>query len=91
MAKRRHNKSKMIREMLAEKPDATAKEIIDALAAKRVKVSPAYIYILKSKTGKPKPAALNGIEALVKAKKMSDQLGGVNKARELLALLAKLV
>jgi len=96
MAKRRHNKSALIREIQAEKPDATAKEIVDALAAKRVKVTAAYIYALKAKkgtakNGKPKPAALDGVEALVRAKKMADALGGVDKARELLAALAQLV
>lgn len=43
------------------------------------------------RNGKPKAAALSGVEALVKAKKMADQLGGVDKARELLAALARLV
>jgi len=91
MAKRRHNKSALIREIQAEKPDATAKEIVDALAAKRVKVTAAYIYALKAKNGKPKPAAFAGVEALVQAKKMADALGGVDKAREVLAALAQLV
>jgi len=91
MAKRRHNKAAMIREIQAEKPDATAMEIVAAMAAKRVKVTPAYIYALKAKNGKAKSAALGGVEALVMAKKMADQLGGVDKARELLATLAQLV
>lgn len=90
MAKRRHNKAALIRQIEAEKPDATAAEIVAALAAKRVKVTPAYIYALRAK-GNGKPAALSGIDALVKAKKMADALGGVDAARELLAALAKLV
>ena len=96
MAKRKHNKSALIREFMAKKPDATAKEIVDALAAKKVKVTAAYIYALKAKNGKPKAGkakstALGGVDALVKAKKMADQLGGVDQARELLATLAQLV
>ena len=96
MAKRRHNKAALIREIQAEKPNATAKEIVDALAAKRVKVTAAYIYALKGKNGtanngKPKKATLGGVEALVQAKRMADALGGVDKARELLAMLAQLV
>jgi hypothetical protein len=96
MAKRRHNKAALIREIEAEKPGATASEIVAALAAKKVKVTPAYIYALRAKgskprNGKPKAAALSGVEALVKAKKMADQLGGVDAARELLAALARLV
>ena len=96
MAKYKHNKSALIREYMAKKPDATANEIVDALAAKKVKVTTAYIYALKAKNGKPKAgkaksATLGGVEALVKAKRMADQLGGVDKARELLATLAQLV
>jgi hypothetical protein len=96
MAKRRHNKAALIRQIEAEKPGATASEIVAALAAKKVKVTSAYIYALRAKgskpgNGKPKTAALGGVDALVKAKKMADQLGGVDKARELLGVLAKLV
>jgi hypothetical protein len=96
MAKRKHNKSALIREYMAKKPDASAKEIVDALAGKRVKVTAAYIYALKAKNGKPKAgkaksAALGGVDVLVKAKKMADQLGGIDQARELLATLAQLV
>jgi len=95
MAKR-HNKAALIREIQAEKPSATAKEIVNALAAKRVKVTAAYIYALKAKkgaakNGKPKSSALDGVQTLVQAKKMADALGGVDKARELLAALAQLV
>ena len=96
MAKRKHNKSALIREYMAKKPDATANEIVDALAAKKVKVTAAYIYALKAKNGKPrngkpKAAALNGVDALVKAKRMADALGGVDAARELLAALSRIV
>lgn len=95
MAKRKHNKSALIREYMAANPEAPAKEIVEALAAKKIKVTPAYIYVLKgkdkSKGRKPKAAALSGVDALVKAKKMADELGGVDAARELLAWVAKLV
>jgi hypothetical protein len=91
MAKRRHNKAALIREIQAAKPEATAKEIVDALAAKNVKVTAAYIYALKGKNGRPKSGTFDGVEALVQAKKMADALGGVDKARELLAALAQLV
>jgi hypothetical protein len=91
MAKRRHNKAALIREIQAQKPDATANEIVAALAAKKVKVTPAYIYALRAKNGKPKAGAVKGVDALVKAKKMADALGGVDAAREMLAWVAKLV
>jgi hypothetical protein len=91
MAKRRHNKAALIREIQAEKPDATANEIVAALAGRKVKVTTAYIYALRAKSGKPTAGALNGVDDLLKAKKMADALGGVDAAREMLAWVAKLV
>jgi hypothetical protein len=92
MAKRRHNKAALIREIEAAKPNSTAAEIVAALAAKKVKVTPAYIYALRAKgNGRPKAAGLSGVDALVRAKKMADQLGGIDKAREMLTTLALLV
>lgn len=84
MAKR--SKAAKIRAILAEEPDATAKEIIEALAAKRVRVSPAQVYNVKA--AKPKA---NGYDQLIQAKKLADKLGGVDEARAALDVLAKLL
>jgi len=87
MAKRR-NKAAKIRAALAEIPDATAKEIVQTLAAQRVRVTPAQVYNVKSTTAKPK---VGGYASLIQAKKLADALGGVEQARAALDVLAKLL
>jgi hypothetical protein len=87
MAKRR-NKAAKIRALLAENPNATAKEIVEKLAAQRVRVTPAHVYNVKSMASKPK---MNGYESLVQAKKLADKLGGIENARAALDVLAKLL
>ena len=87
MAKRR-NKAAKIREYLAENPNASAAEVVKALAAQRVRVKPAQVYSLKGAAGKPKA---NGYESLIQAKRMADAMGGVDKARAALDVLAKLL
>ena len=87
MAKRR-NKAAKIRAALADNPGASAKEIVKALAAQRVRVTPAQVYNVKSTTAKPK---VDGYASLIQAKKLADALGGVEQARAALDVLAKLV
>ena len=101
MAKRSDSKAAKIRALLKERPDAKAMEIVQALAAQKVKVSPAQVYMVKSASGKTtgrrgRPATSNngkptGIDALIQAKKLSDSMGGIDKARAAMAVLAKLV
>jgi len=86
MAKRR-NKAAKIRAVLADNPDATAKEIIQTLAAQRVRVTAAQVYNVKSTMAKPK---LDGYASLNQAKKLADALGGVEEARAALDVLARL-
>ena len=87
MAKRR-NKAAKIRAVLADNPDATAKEVVQKLAAQRVRVTPAQVYNVKSTAAKPK---LDGYASLIQAKKLADALGGVDQARAALDVLAKLM
>ena len=87
MAKRR-NKAAKIRAILAENPNATAKEVVEALAAQRVRVTPAQVYNVKSVMAKPK---VSGYASLLRAKKLADKMGGIEKAREALEVLARLV
>jgi hypothetical protein len=87
MAKRR-NKAAKIRAMLAERPAASAKEIVEALAAQRVRVTAAQVYNVRSTNGKPKA---EDYADLFQAKKLADAMGGVEKAREALEALARLV
>lgn len=87
MAKRR-NKAAKIRSILANRPDASAKEVVAALAKQRVRVTPQQVYNVKTTTAKPKA---DGYASLVKAKRLADAMGGVEKARAALAVLAKLI
>src|SRR5688500_9476124 len=48
------NKSDAIREELAQNPKAKSKEIIDALAARGIKVAPSLIYFVKGKASHAK-------------------------------------
>ena len=47
MAKEKLNRSQAVRDYLAEKPDAPAKEVVAALAEKGIKVSTALVYNVK--------------------------------------------
>ena len=97
MAKRANSKAAKIRALLVERPDAKASEIVATLAAQKVKVTLAQVYNLKSTMGKAggngKPAArkASGYESLIEAKRLADAMGGVEKARAALDVLAKLV
>ena len=77
---------------------AKASEVVATLAAQKVKVTPAQVYNLKSTMGKltggnGKPAAkkASAYESLIQAKRLADVMGGVEKARAALDVLAKLV
>jgi hypothetical protein len=100
MAKRRGRKSDAIREILAQQPAATVKEIQAALAAKRIKASVALISKLKSgANGKPRgrKAHANGkangvvLEHLLAAKGLVAKVGSVEAARLALDSFAKLI
>ena len=68
------SKAEKIRAIIAERPEAKAKDIVEALAAKKVKVTLPQVYGLMSKASKPKrgrPAkakSSNKYESLVQAK-----------------------
>lgn len=124
MAKRSDgpNKSAAIREYLDSNPDAKPREIVDALKAQGVDVTPAFVSTIKSKSGaasapkkrrgRParaaaaprtqrrtaKPAATRAprsndsvsVDSLIRAKKLAEELGGVEKARAALSALEKI-
>ena len=101
------NKTQEIKKALAATPDKSPKEISEALTAKGIEISPAYVSTiktnLKAKMGAPKkkatkkrapkvaPATDISFEQLKKAKEMAQQLGGAEKAKEALAALAQLM
>jgi hypothetical protein len=85
---KRRNKAAKIRAILADNPKATAKEVVEVLAAERVRVTAGHVYNVKSVMGKPK---LDGFASLLQAKKLADKMGGIEKARAALEVLARLV
>jgi hypothetical protein len=99
MTKRANSKAAKIRAVLAERPDAKAKEVVEALAAQKVKVTVGQVYNLKSTRGNATSGngkstvakKASGFESLIQAKKLADAMGGVDKARAAMDVLAKLV
>jgi hypothetical protein len=105
MAKRKVNRSQAIRNLLSDDPKATPSVIIEALAKKGITVSPALVSAVKYNKAKPANgrrkrrsrrigASANGqrfdFDKLVAAKALSDRMGGIEKAKEALDMLAKL-
>ena len=93
----KNSKAAKIRDYLADHPDAKAADVVAALKSQRVKVSAAHVYQLKSANGKPKRSKSarrskgDTLTALIEAKKLADKLGGVDRAREAVNALAKLL
>jgi hypothetical protein len=101
MAKKKVNKAQLIKDAMAASPKASPAEIAKSL--KKHGITAAYVSNVKS-TASPKkkkkrgrPAAKKSttsdklsLGALVKAKKLADELGGVDKAKSLLDAVAKL-
>ncbi len=99
------NKSQAIRDHLAKHPDDGPKAIMAALRKKNVTVTARLASKVRStsvgkkKRGRRKKRAATtrptvsdkiSISTLVQAKKMADELGGIEKAKTALSALAKL-
>ena len=99
------NKSQVIRGMLHQHPNASPLAISEALGKRGVKVTPGFVSTIKSQSGAKKkrrrvkkrvgraarPAGDTvSVSALVQAKRLADQLGGVEKAQDALSALSKL-
>ena len=103
MAKRKVNKSQAVRDLLAANPKATTKEIVEAMGAKGLKISPNLVYLLKSKQKRKqrkqkrlqavaasRAAGLsNPIEAVMQIKSLASHLGGIKNLKRLVDLLAE--
>jgi hypothetical protein len=104
MAKRRRsrskeNKSAAIRDYVTANPEQGPTAISDALnAAHGWSITPAYVSTIKNKMGEKKsarrgPRAASGAVdegALLTAKKLADQIGGISEAKAALDLLSRL-
>ncbi len=104
--KARVNKSQVVRDYMAANPEVGPKGVSAALKKKGIKVSPQMVSTIKTKAKKKSSGKKRGrpakkklarragglnIDTLVKAKKLADRMGGVDKAKEALDALAKLV
>ena len=100
MAKRKINKTQIVKKALANDSKASPKEISKKLAKKGITVSPNYVSNIKTtskkktkKKGRPKKVAATdkiSLASLVEVKKLANRLGGIDKAQEALNALAKL-
>lgn len=104
MAKKRAvNQSQAIRDYLAANPTASANEIVAGLKQQGITVSPGLASNVKytsgrrrkgpKRRGRPAKTERNGalsVSDLVEAKKLADQLGGIEQARQALATLEEL-
>ena len=99
MAKKKVNKTQLIKDALAKNPKASPIEIPEGL--KKNGISAQYVSTVKSslkakkptKTAKKKVAKKSDMVSLgdlVKASRLAEELGGVDKAQEMLNALAKL-
>ena len=98
------NKSQAIRDYVAANPTATPTETAAAMTEQGVDVSAAYVSTVKTQAKKKrkgrrgKKAVVSAqpasdkiaLSSLIQAKKLAEQLGGVEKAQAVLAALAKL-
>ena len=99
------NKSQAIREYKAANPKATPKEIVEALAKTGLAVSPQFVSTILSnakkkggevgkrgrKPGRPVAVPVDNLQQLIQVKKLVDQMGGVEKAKAAVDVLAKLL
>ena len=94
MPRTKVNKSKAIREYLSENPGAMPKEIVEALAKKRIRVSPQMVSMIKSKAGGRKKRKQNGhvgMDQLIAAKVLVQRCGSISEAKQAVSALAKLL
>ena len=95
MARRKVNKSAKIRAEFDKNPKARPRDVVAALAARKIKVSPAQVSNIRSRmAGKRKSGKLNGgmiaVSDLQAAKKLVDALGSIERAQSAIGALARL-
>jgi hypothetical protein len=97
------NRSEAVREALAQNPRAGSKEIVAALAARGVKVTPTLVYYVKSKQNQAKRRAKraqvaessretgvpNPLELVIRVKDLAREVGGIHNLKQLVDLLAE--
>lgn len=98
------NKSEEIRQLLKANPDMKAKEVVETLGAKGIKITDALVYFIKGKMHsrkkrKQKAEAMvahvavatstpDPLAAILKIKALATELGGMKKLRALVEALS---
>lgn len=104
-AKSSANKSAAIRDYKAANPEAGPKEIADALGKSGIPVTAQFVSTVLSnakrkggkvskrgrRPGRPRALPLGDLEQLVQVKKFVDQLGGLEKAKAAVDVLARIL
>lgn len=106
MAKRNEstNKSQAIREMLMQRPDAKAKDIVAGLAQRNIQVKPSLVYMIKGrllqmKSHQSKRAArvaqmgrrtgnADPVALVLRVKALAREAGGIDNLKNLVIALA---
>ena len=97
------NKSALIREMIAQHPEAQSKEIVSLLGEKGTKVLPSLVYFIKSKQRQKKrrqkrqrvaetsqqTGNSNPVELILKVKTLARDAGGIKSLKQLVDALAE--
>ena len=100
MAKRKHNKSQAVRDLLTDNPKMTTKDIVAAMSTKGMKISPNLVYLIKSKSksksrrqkrerfDEAAKSMSNPLDVIIQLRKLSDSVGGLKNLKKLVDLLA---
>jgi hypothetical protein len=97
------NKSQAIRDYLAGNPTAGSKDVVAGLAEKGLKVTPALVYLIKSKAKQAKRRAkrrrfdessrgtdsVNPIALFQKVRDLAHEVGGYKNLKKLVDLMAE--
>jgi hypothetical protein len=98
MARRRRNKSEAVRQVLAENPQASVKEVVTLLGQRGIKVRPTLIYFIRSRQRhvarrqKRRQAVANGAptysaELILQVKTLAKDAGGFRNLKQLVEVL----
>jgi hypothetical protein len=100
MAKEKVNKSAMVREILERDPKTPVKEIVKTITDQGVKIAPSMVYYIKSMMKRAKRRQVrqqvakstgnaNTVALVRRVKDIAHEVGGMQKLRELVEILAQ--
>src|SRR5262249_9064169 len=102
MPRTKTNKSQMVRDMLTENPKVLVKDVVQAMSAKGLKVSSNLVYLQRAKlrakkrrmgrshaNGMVYSSSADPINVIMRAKALANDVGGLNKLKQLVEVLAE--